>query len=218
MGDTIRIQMMNTFTIYINEIQADHMVNKSRKGVALMQYLILNREQPVPNQRLLAALWSEEKSANPENALKTLVSRLRALRDLAQQRHRLRGAGGDEQLFNANLQVAQRARQLQQRALARGRHLRLQRRPLPILPRRRAQRHGQRQRQRRKGPPVLHARLPPRVTPQSCAVRCSGAPRASRSTSWSTWLDCNSRCIRPSGPSRSSRRARRAAIRCPAPG
>ena len=63
MGDTIRIQMMNTFTIYINEIQADHMVNKSRKGVALMQYLILNREQPVPNQRLLAALWSEEKSA-----------------------------------------------------------------------------------------------------------------------------------------------------------
>lgn len=79
MGDTIRIQMMNTFTIYINEIQADHMVNKSRKGVALMQYLILNREQPVPNQRLLAALWSEEKSANPENALKTLVSRLRAL-------------------------------------------------------------------------------------------------------------------------------------------
>ena len=54
MGDTIRIQMMNTFTIYINEIQADHMVNKSRKGVALMQYLILNREQPVPNQRLLA--------------------------------------------------------------------------------------------------------------------------------------------------------------------
>ena len=79
MGDCVRIQMMDTFTIYINEIQADRMVNKSRKGVALMQYLILNREQPVPNQRLLAALWSEEKSANPENALKTLVSRLRAL-------------------------------------------------------------------------------------------------------------------------------------------
>ena len=79
MGDCVRIQMMDTFTIYINEIQADRMVNKSRKGVALMQYLILNREQPVPNQRLLNTLWSEEKSTNPENALKTLVSRLRAL-------------------------------------------------------------------------------------------------------------------------------------------
>ena len=79
MSDQIRIQMMDTFTIYINEAQADHMVNKSRKGVALMQYLILNREQPVPNYRLLATLWSEEKSVNPENALKTLVSRMRAL-------------------------------------------------------------------------------------------------------------------------------------------
>ena len=31
------------------------------------------------NYRLLVTLWSEDKSANPENALKTLVSRLRAL-------------------------------------------------------------------------------------------------------------------------------------------
>ena len=67
MGDTIRIQMMNTFTIYINEIQADHMVNKSRKGVALMQYLILNREQPVPNQRLLAAPVSYTHLTLPTN-------------------------------------------------------------------------------------------------------------------------------------------------------
>ena len=79
MSDQIRIQMMGTFTIYINESQADHLVNKSRKGVALMQYLILNHEQPVPNYRLLATLWSEEKSVNPENELKTLVSRMRAL-------------------------------------------------------------------------------------------------------------------------------------------
>lgn len=79
MSDMIRIQMMGTFTIYINEQKADRLVNKSRKGMALMQYLILNREQPVPNYRLLATLWDEEKSANPENALKTLVSRMRAL-------------------------------------------------------------------------------------------------------------------------------------------
>lgn len=79
MADIIRIQMMGEFTVYINEQKADHLVNKSRKGVALMQYLILNRGQPVPNYRLLVALWDEEKSSNPENALKTLVSRMRAL-------------------------------------------------------------------------------------------------------------------------------------------
>lgn len=79
MSDIIRIQMMDTFTIYINEVRADQMVNKSKKGVALMQNLILNRGQAVPNYRLLATLWPDEKSANPENALKTLVSRMRAL-------------------------------------------------------------------------------------------------------------------------------------------
>lgn len=79
MADIIRIQMMDEFTVYINEEKADHLVNKSRKGVALMQYLILHQGQPVPNYRLLVTLWDEEKSSNPENALKTLVSRMRAL-------------------------------------------------------------------------------------------------------------------------------------------
>lgn len=79
MNDQIRIQMMDHFTIYINEQKADYLVNKTRKGVALMEYLILHQGQPTPNYRLLVTLWSEDKSANPENALKTLVSRLRAL-------------------------------------------------------------------------------------------------------------------------------------------
>lgn len=41
MRDIIRIQMMGEFVIYINERQADHMVNKSRKGLALIEYLIV---------------------------------------------------------------------------------------------------------------------------------------------------------------------------------
>ena len=79
MSDIIRIQMMGNFTVYINERQADHMMNKSRKGLALMQYLIMNREQPVSNQRLLATFWPDERVSNPENALKTLISRMRTL-------------------------------------------------------------------------------------------------------------------------------------------
>ena len=79
MADLIRIQMMDTFAIYINERKIDLLVNKSRKGASLVQLLISHRGKPVPNSRLLSALWTEEKSSNPENALKTLVSRLRAL-------------------------------------------------------------------------------------------------------------------------------------------
>ncbi|MBQ6951096.1 MAG: winged helix-turn-helix domain-containing protein [Clostridia bacterium] len=79
MGDIIRIQLMDNFMVYINEQKEEHLAKKSRKGVSLMQYLMLNHGQPVPNYRLLATLWTDEGSANPENALKTLVSRLRAI-------------------------------------------------------------------------------------------------------------------------------------------
>ncbi len=77
--DTIRIQLMDKFTVYINELQANHLAGRSRKGIALMQFLILNRGRPVPNQRLLNTLWPEDKSRNPESALKTLISRMRSL-------------------------------------------------------------------------------------------------------------------------------------------
>ena len=79
MRDIIRIQMMGEFVIYINERQADHMVNKSRKGLALIEYLIVGHGQPVSNQRLLSAFWGDERVTNPENALKTLISRVRAM-------------------------------------------------------------------------------------------------------------------------------------------
>jgi len=79
MSDKIRLQLMDTFAIYINEEKCDHMINKSRKGLALMQCLILKRGQSIPNYRLLSTFWPEEESSNPENALKTLVSRMRAL-------------------------------------------------------------------------------------------------------------------------------------------
>ena len=79
MADTIRIQVMNDFVIFVNERRAEHLVNKSRKGAALIQYLIANRDTPVPNAQLLATFWSEERVTNPENALKTLISRIRTM-------------------------------------------------------------------------------------------------------------------------------------------
>ena len=79
MGDVIRIQMMGNFLIYINEQRVENPVSKSRKGTALVEYLVLHRGKPVPNQQLLRALWPEHSVTNPENALKTLVSRMRTL-------------------------------------------------------------------------------------------------------------------------------------------
>ena len=79
MDTSIRIQLMNTFAIYIDTQEANQLLAKSRKGVALMQYLILNGGQSVPNYRILGTLWADDHSANPENALKTLVSRLRII-------------------------------------------------------------------------------------------------------------------------------------------
>lgn len=75
----VHIQLMSTFAIYINETKADQLVEKSRKGAALMQMLILNRGESVSNFKLMSSLWSDEKTTNPENALKTLVSRVRAM-------------------------------------------------------------------------------------------------------------------------------------------
>jgi len=79
MGDTVRIQMMGNFLIYINEQRVENPVSKSRKGTALVEYLVLHRGKSVPNQQLLRALWPEHSITNPENALKTLVSRMRTL-------------------------------------------------------------------------------------------------------------------------------------------
>ena len=77
MEKTFRIQMMDNFDIYIDELQVEHLATKTRKGAALIEYLILNHGQSVPNYRILATLWADDRSTNPESALKTLVSRLR---------------------------------------------------------------------------------------------------------------------------------------------
>ena len=78
MGSRFHIQMMDNFALYIDERHVEYLASKTRKGAALIEYLVLNHGQPVPNYRILATLWADDRSANPESALKTLVSRLRA--------------------------------------------------------------------------------------------------------------------------------------------
>lgn len=79
MTNKVTIQMMGEFVITVNGREIPSLVARSRKGVALIEYLILNFGKEVPKQRLQSVLWSNQLHANPENALKTLVSRLRKL-------------------------------------------------------------------------------------------------------------------------------------------
>ena len=46
--------------------------------MALIEYLLINRGMPIPNQKLLTTLWPDENSINPAISLKTLISRTRA--------------------------------------------------------------------------------------------------------------------------------------------
>ncbi|MBR1560832.1 MAG: winged helix-turn-helix domain-containing protein [Clostridia bacterium] len=79
MEHSVRIQLMGNYLIFIDEQRIENPVAKSRKGSALMAFLILHRGYQVPNQRLLRELWSGNAVTNPENALKTLVSRTRGM-------------------------------------------------------------------------------------------------------------------------------------------
>lgn len=76
--NAVSIQLLGDFSITVNGERHDYLAAKSRKGVSLLIYLILQQGKPVSTQRLIREMWSRDGAANPESALKTMVSRLRA--------------------------------------------------------------------------------------------------------------------------------------------
>lgn len=79
MAQKVFIRMMGAFVIEVGDKVYDDLATRSRKGAGLMQYLILQRGTPTSSQRMTRELWSGRRSENPENALKTLVSRTRSM-------------------------------------------------------------------------------------------------------------------------------------------
>ncbi len=77
--DQIKIRMLGRFEILVNDKRIDDQLSKSKKGCTLIQYLLINRQEAVPYTQLYEILWPNEESANPESALKTLVSRMRVI-------------------------------------------------------------------------------------------------------------------------------------------
>ena len=81
----IHIRMMGLFTVETEDTVHEELMAKSRKGISLIQYLVLERGKSVSSQRLIRELWPGSRNGNPENALKTMVSRVRsALNDLSE--------------------------------------------------------------------------------------------------------------------------------------
>ena len=79
MSQQVQVRLLGGFTIACGGTEYENLPQRSKKGAALMVYLILHRGKPVPTPRLIRELWGGRRSTNPENALKTMVSRLRVI-------------------------------------------------------------------------------------------------------------------------------------------
>jgi len=75
--ENISVQLFRSFSIIYKEQDVLRQIGKSPKSISVLKYLIINYDKPVPASDLIEYFWDEEGGANPENALKTLISRLR---------------------------------------------------------------------------------------------------------------------------------------------
>lgn len=76
--------MFGEFSITINGKTLTNLKGRTKRVWMLIQYLIAQRNAPVPLDRLLRDIWDGRECGDPENALKNLVYRARALlRDLS---------------------------------------------------------------------------------------------------------------------------------------
>lgn len=68
---------MGDFQIEVKGVTCNSILDRTRIGAALLQFLILEEGKPVSIHRLQSELWPAGRSENPESALKVTVSRLR---------------------------------------------------------------------------------------------------------------------------------------------
>lgn len=78
--DALNIQMLGGFTLKLGDQELQDTDTRSKKVWILLAYLIIHREQPVSQSKLIDLLWgSEPDSSNPENALRITMHRARGL-------------------------------------------------------------------------------------------------------------------------------------------
>lgn len=75
--EQIKVCLLGGFRIVKDGKNIVDCIGDSRKKLMLLEYLIVNRGREVSSSELYGAVWATEDNTNPENALKTLISRLR---------------------------------------------------------------------------------------------------------------------------------------------
>lgn len=75
----VQINLFGSFHVERDGKSVDEQLARSPKGMLLMQYLILAPRQTAEAKMLMQVMWPEENSTSPDTALKTLISRQRAL-------------------------------------------------------------------------------------------------------------------------------------------
>ncbi len=80
MNKPVQIHMLGRFEILVRGEPALWQLKNATKTLNLLQCLLL-RQNPVPHDELIEALWPENESANPSSALRTMLHRFRALVD-----------------------------------------------------------------------------------------------------------------------------------------
>lgn len=73
----LEINVFGELQILVDDVDISQTIWASKKKMALLELLILNSQRPMSVARLAEAIWGEHEDINAENALKTLVSRLR---------------------------------------------------------------------------------------------------------------------------------------------
>lgn len=80
--EPIQIRMLGEFSLHACGNTISEAGNRSRKVWGLLAYLICNRDRGVSQQKLIDLMWGEDSgSANPENALRITLHRLRTVLD-----------------------------------------------------------------------------------------------------------------------------------------
>ena len=78
----VEITVFGELNMMVDGKDVTHQIKSSKKKMALLEYLIINKNKLVSVGRLVEVLWGGSENINMENTLKTLVSRLR--KDLEQ--------------------------------------------------------------------------------------------------------------------------------------
>lgn len=76
---TISISLLGGFSLQADGITLTDDVNRSLKLWSVLAYLTLHRDRPVSQTEFIEIFWPDDHSANPINAMKTLLYRIRTM-------------------------------------------------------------------------------------------------------------------------------------------